>query len=439
MRSSCRGTIRGARGRSGLTLVEVLMSLMVTGIGILGVIALLPLAFVRAVQATNLTNGTILRYDTESMIDFNQRLLLRWQPNQLYSTTTANYLNAEGAGATGDMILNPNSPNIGFLCTTGGTSGLVPPTTWNTTVGGTTNDGSVVWTTVQIAANPPSAPIPCPPPRYVIDPLGWYTLGAPLQTSLGNNAGTIDPNAIPRFNGEVSNAIAASLQAYLPDSWVEQARAAVTSFTTTSASLNNVDLSGVTFTTPASLATATPPYTISRVVLIDATGKISQTRIITGVASPTVSWSTNDPLTGTFTPVAARVETQEMRYTWLLTVIPSSGGGTSNVEVTVFFNRSLAATDEQVYQEQTANADGYNTPFHFAYTPGNRPFVKKGGFLFDCYFGRWYRILNVANDTGSQFDVFVDQPRPQSDLLLSSTFGAVFMRGVVDAFPLPLK
>ena len=151
------------------------------------------------------------------------------------------------------------------------------------------------------------------------------------------------------------------------------------------------------------LADDAPAYTISRVVLIDATGKISQTRIITGVASPTVSWSTNDPLTGTFTPVAARVETQELRYTWLFTVMPSSGGGTSNVEVTVFFHRPLVATDEQVYQ--ATGVDGVQTPFTISYS-GTKPFIKKGSFLFDAYFGRWYRILNVTNDTGSTVQVF---------------------------------
>ena len=66
MRRTRRPRVQTPIGRSGLTLVEVLMSLMVTGIGILGVIALLPLAFVRAVQATNLTNGTILRFNAES-------------------------------------------------------------------------------------------------------------------------------------------------------------------------------------------------------------------------------------------------------------------------------------------------------------------------------------------------------------------------------------
>ncbi len=159
----------------------------------------------------------------------------------------------------------------------------------------------------------------------------------------------------------------------------------------------------------------------------------------TNVATATVTWSANDPIVGSFVPANVRVESQEQRYTWLLTVIPSSGGGSSNVQVAVFFNRSPVQSDEQVVQEQTPNADGVATPFHFAYPAGNKPFAKKGSFLFDCYFGRWYRIANIANDTGTGFDVFVDQPRQAADMLVSKTFGAVFMRGVVDVYTLPLK
>src|SRR5580692_10968213 len=108
-----------------MTLVEVLMSMLVMGIGLLGVVALLPLAFVRAVQATNLTNGTILRYNVESMVTVNQRLLLRWQPNQAYQI--------------GDIVLVPSIPGFGFQCTTAGTSGLVPPA-WVQTVPGSTTE-----------------------------------------------------------------------------------------------------------------------------------------------------------------------------------------------------------------------------------------------------------------------------------------------------------
>jgi Tfp pilus assembly protein PilV len=433
---------RTSQAVAGLTLIEILMSLLVTGIGILGVVALLPIAFVRAVQATNLTNGTILRYNAESMIDVNQQFLLRWQPNQTYSTTTTNYLVAEGAaGATnGDLIINPNSPNIGFQCTTAGTSGLAAPT-WNTTVGATTTDGTCVWTCLAIPAAPPASPIGFPPLRFVIDPLGWYALGT-LQTNLGNNNGTVDANAIPRFSGEIPNAVAASYQAYLPDSWNGIVKAPVSAYTANTATLmNNADLSGVGFSNLSTFAAAPSPYIVSRVVMTDSTGKISQTRLVTGtnVATTTISWSTNDPIVGNFIPANVRVESQEQRYTWLLTVIPSSGGGTSNVQVTIFFNRSPVVSDEQVVQESTPNADGVTTPFHFTYTPGNKPFAKKGSFLFDCYFGRWYRITNIANDTGSAFDIFVDQPRQAADMLVSNTFGAVFMKGVVDVYTLPLK
>jgi Tfp pilus assembly protein PilV len=414
---------------SGMTLIEVLMSMMVTGIGVLGVIALLPLAFVRAVQATNLTNGTILRYDAESFIDMSPRLLLRWQAQQTYQI--------------GDIVLVPNPPLNAFYfqCTAitppsppgpPGISGSAAPA-WVGVAGSTTTDNNLTWTTF---ANPPA--------RFVVDPLGWYAMSPfGLQGNLGNNGtGGAYQNALPRYNGEIPNAVSAVMQAYLPDSWVEQARAPVTAYTANTATLSNVDLSNVVPSTLTTLLAATSPYTLSRVVLIDATGKISQTRLLTNIATPTVTWSASDPLTGTFVPVMARVETQDVRYTWLLTVMPSSGGGSSNVEVTVFFNRPLATLDEQAYT--ASGADGVQTPFTVTYT-GTKPFVKKGSFLFDCVFGRWYRVVNVADVNATQFNVFVDQPRPSADLLAAQqlniglNFGAVFMRGVVDVFPLPLK
>ena len=408
-----------------LTLIEVLMSLMVTGIGVLGVVALLPLAFVRAVQATNLTNGTILRYNAEGLLNPDPRFLLRWQPNWSYQT--------------GDIILVPAVPGVQFSCTTAGTSGAYPPPVtgtvppaWNATVGSTTADNGVVWTA---QANPPV--------RYVIDPIGWNAVGTTLQGALGNNGAATpapDPNAILRYNGEITTSISAALQASLPDSWTELARAPLStaSTTTTSVTLSNVNLAGIQYSAPQVISGATPlPYAISRVVLMDATGKISQTRIITGFTAPaTISWSTNDPLTGGFTPTTARVETQEGRYSWLLTVIPIQATVFANIEVTIFFNRSATSLDEQVFQQQTPNADGVTTPFHFAYTAGKKPFVKKGSFMFDCYYGRWYRVVNVLNDTGSAFDIIVDQPRQQADMLLGTTFGAVFPRGVVDVFPI---
>lgn len=46
-------------------------------------------------------------------------------------------------------VVKPSTPNNRhFKCSTAGTSGASEPA-WNTTIGGTTNDGSVVWTTIQ--------------------------------------------------------------------------------------------------------------------------------------------------------------------------------------------------------------------------------------------------------------------------------------------------
>jgi len=428
---------RPASAPTGLTLVEVLMSMMVTGIGILSVIVLFPLSFIRAVQANNLTNGTILRFNAECLSDVNQNLLLRWQPNQAYSATTVTTL------GTGDIVLVPGLSSLAFQCTAPGTSGAVGPQVtgtgllWNQTVGGPTTDGTVTWTTI---ANPPSA--------FVIDPMGWNTLGAPLQIRFGNNgAGAVDPNAIPRFSGELSTPGPAALAARLPDSWIEQARGPVTASTGNTVTISGPDLSGVGYSAPATPVTALPLPVISRVVMLDATGKFSETRIITNITAGTgvVTWGggTNDQLPTSFVPVQARVETQDTRYTWILTVHPNPPSATSpnapswSVTATVVFNRALSTQDEQVFQ--ATGADGVQTPFTVNYSTGTKPFYKKGGFLFDCYFGRWYHIVNTANDTGSQVQIYVDSARPPADVAANLNFGVVFMRGVIDQFPLVLK
>ncbi len=448
--------------RAGLTLTEVLMSLLVTGIGVMSVIVLLPLSFVRAVQATNLTNSTILRYNAESQIDTNLRFLLRWQPSWNY--------------AVGDTIVLPFSPPVALSVTTAGVSGMSPPAAWNTVPGGMTTDNTVVWTAAAANAYATPAGPAQYPGAFVIDPLGWNTLAAAFQAQLGNTGAAADPRAVLRFNAEISGGRNAAAQAVtLPDSWAEQFRGPVSAYALgppPSVTLNvpGVDLSGLATYVGADGKPGVagvdddgngtvddapemgwkgsddflPPATPVRIVLSDLLGRRSQTRLVTGRDAQAVYWSPSDPLLAPFSPAAppsqARVETQEMRYTWMATVRPSAGGGTSNVDVTVFFRRSLTPDDERVYA--ASGADGVTTPFTVQYGGLPKPFAKKGGFLFDCYFGRWYRITDIQNDTGAQFDVYVDRARPQSDVIASPgniNFGAVFMRGIVDVYPLSPK
>ncbi|MEX1097029.1 MAG: hypothetical protein WED34_13360 [Planctomycetales bacterium] len=55
--------------RGGVTLVEVLMSVLLTGFGVITLATLFPISVMRTVQATHLTHGTVLRYNAEAQIE----------------------------------------------------------------------------------------------------------------------------------------------------------------------------------------------------------------------------------------------------------------------------------------------------------------------------------------------------------------------------------
>lgn len=66
--------------RQGVTLTEVLISLMIMSLGLVGVATLFPLAVLRSIQATQLTNGTILRYNAEQLARIDMALI--FDPNR---------------------------------------------------------------------------------------------------------------------------------------------------------------------------------------------------------------------------------------------------------------------------------------------------------------------------------------------------------------------
>jgi prepilin-type N-terminal cleavage/methylation domain-containing protein len=70
MKRSTNGTAvpDGCR-RHGVTLTEVLMSLMIMSIGVVSLATLFPLAAARTIEATNYTNSTILRHNAAALVE----------------------------------------------------------------------------------------------------------------------------------------------------------------------------------------------------------------------------------------------------------------------------------------------------------------------------------------------------------------------------------
>lgn len=65
----------GGIRRGGVTLTEVLMSVLLTGFGVVTLATLFPISVQRTVQATHLTHATVLRYNAEAVLDLFPTLL----------------------------------------------------------------------------------------------------------------------------------------------------------------------------------------------------------------------------------------------------------------------------------------------------------------------------------------------------------------------------
>ncbi len=420
----------GPTSAAGATLSEVLISLLVMSIGVVSLATLFPISVLRSLQATQLTSSANLRYNVEAFLGVNP---------QIYTIGTG--WQRATAYAIGDLVTPTGccTPSIVLSCTQAGTSGSVEPT-WNTVDGGTTNDPTPVvatgvqWRTYRLQ-------------NYVVDPLGKHLVETSFRQTATNgdffgNDGinprqSLSPSGarnIRAFPGiGASNQDQAADAATLPDSWISQVESNQVSYTAgaSTCTLGDLpyDLGTTTPTTPAS-------YLPSRIVLFDITGKISHVRSISAISgtapSQTITWPAttvgSGPLPTGFTPVSARVETKERRYTWLLSV--RRDGDSFQMEVVVFFRRPFSSKDEQVYpatftavtdrgyDEQygvlSLDDDGQNgtddagelgfvgsddTPRNWVVLQydgtGEKPFVKKGGYVTDADNLRWYRILDV--------------------------------------------
>ena len=374
---------RGRRGspslRTGTTLTEVLMSVLIMSIGVISVATLFPVSLLRSVQATHLTHATRFRYNIESLLELHPNIIDQIQvPTHGVQRTVIDPLGFENVQA--DLALSP----------------------------------------------PAGSPLTMAEHLVIF---GWSASGFPGLPRFTYN---FDFDR----DGDV-DIIDMDELATLPDSWVEQAnipnRSGVTIDNTTN-SLTIADADATVLANMLSSLTPTPPAnptgSNTRVIVVyDYSGRLtSEVREIGGInpATRTLTWfGTGLP---TATPISVRLEISERRYTWLLSVRKRRDGRgqeVSDVDAVIFARRPFSLDDEQMVEATFTQGS------QFVQLTGPAPeYLKKGRFVFDVVNSLWYRVLQI-NDARTV--IKIDRPAVET----ASPGFAMFMRGVVDVYRLP--
>lgn len=375
----------GSRARTGVTLSEVLISLMIMGIGIVGLASLFPISVLKSVAATNMTNSAILSYNVRGMRNALSQVntgAALWQPGLTATSITDN-----PARPTFILPSNPITrsqfPRLVFGCSTSGVLGNTEPV-WASTGPITAADGTI-WQPVSIANG------------YVVDPLGSFRMADVLAPNAGRffgNDGTNALTVVPRFTGGATTLLQASQIATLPDSWLLQVESV-----DFAAPVDNGDGTfTITFADQTGLnQIVNPAVTSSRMVMFDADMRRVEIRPISGTPAPT---STSLSFVGSlgFSPVKIRIETQELRYTWLTTTRVKADG-TRNSDAVVFFRRQFGVNDERIqgafFASYVDTSGAASSVIVVKYDENDPPKWKKGGYILDAGRMRWYRISQL--------------------------------------------
>jgi hypothetical protein len=450
---------------------------MIASIGLVSVATLFPMSVLRSIKAAQITGATDNRKNAEAMIDLYPDIIKHPDSrNALFNSATnnvnaadPNWLNMQLNGVK-NYIVDP----LGFVAVQN----------LNLTIG-SNNNALYLTRPEHFFGNDPSAggspPWPNNPPGTPWSPLPRYPLNFRTLAS-------------------------ADYLVTLPDSWVVQAE--TIGGTLNASPVTQITLSGLTLITPTAgstnpnpfldpnlPATAYPqslPYPAIRVVMFSVDGTVAQTRTVTSVVPNSASNTTTfiwtedingngnldstaattedvnsngtldnnalpasfiSAISGTGAPLLGkvRVEMQERRYSWLLTVRQSSPG-VASVDVVVFFKRSLEdiSTNELLYetvftQGSTQAAVTYPTGSNSVTGLPLKPYMRRGSFVFDANNAFWYRIANVSPVVNS--GAGWEQVNLTLEVPANATTGnppffpprAMFPRGVVDVFPIGTK
>ncbi|MHC4880945.1 MAG: hypothetical protein ACYTGL_31220 [Planctomycetota bacterium] len=399
--TACRRPLRGT------TLTEVLMSLMIMGIGVVSIATLFPLSAQRALQATHMTNATVLRYNAEAVTQSNPAIVFDADGDGIW--------NARGNYVVDPLGFQEMQPLYDLLGSTSNAERTRFGNRFDIGQDGDPDNDTLSW---------------WPPPRHP----GIASLSLENARSLVTLPDTFEENT--QGFPESFNLTSITLP---PESVLENIDVGTDSFRVTV-----FDITG-RFSEVRDLEDFNHNGAVdSSLGESDKNGDgILEDIVISG---QTVTWTT--PLPPLFDITAngigrVVIESPRSWYSWILTV-RARASGPANIDVVVYFKRGFSLDAEQVYVADLRKFDlgpngvagstgddngngqdddsldiGY--PFSDdrpnnrivveldaslypdADGDGNpdappRPALRRGGYIFDCRNAFWYRVRDFEFD-----------------------------------------
>ncbi|MCG6154314.1 type IV pilus modification PilV family protein [Rubinisphaera margarita] len=420
----------------GATLVEILMSLMIMGVGLVSVASLFPIAMLRSIQATQLTNAALLNYQCEDYIRAFPEITRDHYDN---NGTPANLADDR---TVPNLEYTPNSKAWGRVG--------VDATDTNDDYPAPSGNGQDDWLDYLGLASPKVV--------TVIDPVGILLSPVGDTSSFGTDFFGLHPaGAEPLFQNDrknggfnLSNSTASNLALQMfssNDSWTRTLVAAeVVKTSGTQLTLNDIDSTDI----------AVVQDTINsgvnvRAIVFDENLRQSHVSPVTSAGGNSIVLTKALPTNGLFDYISEVViEIFEPRYSCMITVrrqlmslgpagtpgadltdddnLDGDDDDTTNADdfrevgwpgtddrirslganVVVFFRRDFTPISEQVYEAgnlrkglltgQSNVAPPQITIRWSSSIADSKPRLKEGAYVFDPSNGYWYQIRSVVID-----------------------------------------
>ena len=436
--------------RAGVTLTEVLMSLLVMGIGVTSVATLFPLAVLRGARATQLTAGTVLKENAEETVRFSRSPSLESPlPAAIGGVPLGGGVGVFPHGTSpgvdgGAMLLDPDANGSLSLC--GPAAKLKANPSNSMFWGGYLSNGGT-------------------PRKYVVDPLGAAVLAADGNAGTSvfqygalnkgvlvdqyNNPLTTAPGFEPtlRFAWPFPHEMLAAAEggnAALRQQMIETAYAIVgragdygTDVDTvatitrregtpdylevefdardveagsleeffpqagTGAAAPGADgARAIVFSPDQRSSAAIPLSRLREQTTIDVAPDGGRTVLLALPRSGFLS-STGMTSSGATGQLRVRIERPDRRYSWMLTSRRTGSIG-QEAQVAVFFNRALAPEDESTWRCEKTDGEnkGSYVLFWDSAAAQRNPQVGGGTFLLEMRELRWLQAGRVLEEDG---------------------------------------